>query len=60
VAHQLVDHPSGNASIFQPGREGVAQVGQLAEPQSCSQKGEDVIPPEQGNADEQSAGFFGG
>jgi hypothetical protein len=26
VAHQLVDHPSGNAGVFQPGREGVAQI----------------------------------
>jgi hypothetical protein len=26
VAHQLVDHPRGDAGIFQPGREGVAQV----------------------------------
>jgi hypothetical protein len=26
VAHQLVDHPGGDAGIFQPGREGVAQV----------------------------------
>ena len=37
-----------------------AQSGQLTEPQSCSEKGEDVIPPEQRNAAEQSAGFFGG
>lgn len=26
VAHQLVDHPSGNAGVFQPGREGVTQI----------------------------------
>jgi hypothetical protein len=26
VAHQLVDHPSGDAGRFQPGREGVAQI----------------------------------
>ena len=26
VAHQLVDHASGNAGVFQPGREGVAEV----------------------------------
>jgi hypothetical protein len=26
MAHQLVDHPSRDALIFQPGREGVAEV----------------------------------
>jgi hypothetical protein len=26
MAHQLVDHPSRNAGVFQPGREGVAQI----------------------------------
>jgi hypothetical protein len=26
VAQKLVDHASGNAGVFQPGREGVAQV----------------------------------
>jgi hypothetical protein len=26
VAHQLVDHPGGDAGVFQPGGEGVAQV----------------------------------
>src|SRR5215217_8931063 len=26
VAHQLVDHPGGDAGVLQPGREGVAQV----------------------------------
>jgi hypothetical protein len=26
VAHQLIDHPSGNAGVLQPGREGMAQV----------------------------------
>jgi hypothetical protein len=26
VAHQFVDHPSGDAGDFQPGREGVAQI----------------------------------
>ena len=26
VAHQLVDHPAGDACVLQPGREGVAQV----------------------------------
>jgi hypothetical protein len=26
VAHQLIDHPGGNAGVFQPGREGVAQI----------------------------------
>ena len=26
VAHELVDHPSGDAGVFQPGREGVAKV----------------------------------
>ena len=26
VAHQLVDHPRGDAGVFQPGREGVAQI----------------------------------
>jgi hypothetical protein len=26
MAHQLVDDPSGDAGIFQPGREGVAEV----------------------------------
>jgi hypothetical protein len=26
MAHQLVDHPSGNTGVFQPGREGVAQI----------------------------------
>ena len=26
VAHQLIDHPSRNATILQPRREGVAQV----------------------------------
>jgi hypothetical protein len=36
-----------------------AQAGQLTEPQSCSEKGEDVIPPEQWNAGEQSASFLG-
>jgi hypothetical protein len=37
-----------------------AQASQLTEPQSCSEKGEDVIPPEQRHAAEQSASFFGG
>jgi hypothetical protein len=26
MAHQLVDHPSGNTGVFQPGREGMAQI----------------------------------
>jgi hypothetical protein len=26
VAHQLVDHPGGNASVFQPGLERVPQI----------------------------------
>jgi hypothetical protein len=26
MAHQLVDHPGWNAGVFQPGREGVAQI----------------------------------
>jgi hypothetical protein len=26
MAHQLVDYPGGDTGIFQPGREGVAQV----------------------------------
>jgi hypothetical protein len=26
VAHQLIDHPRGDAGVLQPGREGVAQV----------------------------------
>jgi hypothetical protein len=26
VAHQLVDDPSGDAGIFQPGREGVTEI----------------------------------
>jgi hypothetical protein len=26
VAHQLVDHPGGDAGVLQPGREGVAEV----------------------------------
>jgi hypothetical protein len=26
MAHQLVDHPRGDAGVFKPGREGVAQV----------------------------------
>jgi hypothetical protein len=26
MAHQLVDHSSWNAGVFQPGREGVAQI----------------------------------
>jgi hypothetical protein len=37
-----------------------AQAGQLTEPQARSEKGEDVIPPEQGSAAEPSASFFGG
>ena len=36
-----------------------AQPGQLTEPQTRSEKGEDVVPPEQRDATEQSAGFFG-
>ena len=36
-----------------------AQPGQLTEPQARSKKGQDVIPPEQGSAAEQPAGFFG-
>jgi hypothetical protein len=26
VAHQLVDHPGGDAGVLQPGREGVVEV----------------------------------
>jgi hypothetical protein len=26
VAHQLIDHPRRETGVFQPGREGVAQV----------------------------------
>src|SRR4029450_13420460 len=26
VAHQLINHPGGDAGVFQPGREGMAEI----------------------------------
>jgi hypothetical protein len=34
MAHQLVDHPSGDAVVLQPGREGVAKVVRAAQVQA--------------------------
>jgi hypothetical protein len=57
VAH-LDDLEDGNRPIEMD--PAAAQAGQLTEPQARSEKGEDVIPPEQWNAAEESASFFGG
>jgi hypothetical protein len=45
VAHQLIDHPGGDAGILQPGREGVAQVVRPMQVQAVQGTGHVLVAP---------------